>query len=54
MPNDVKFAVYAVGAQTDEGWDFLFNKYQLPEFSTEKNVIEAVLSLSHNVEKLQW
>uniref|UniRef100_A0ABM5FT72 Aminopeptidase n=1 Tax=Pogona vitticeps TaxID=103695 RepID=A0ABM5FT72_9SAUR len=54
LPNDVKFAVYAVGAQTDEGWDFLFNKYQLPEFSTEKNVIEAVLSLSQNVEKLQW
>ncbi|KAJ7335751.1 hypothetical protein JRQ81_013692 [Phrynocephalus forsythii] len=54
LPNDVKFAVYAVGAQTDEGWDFLFSKYQLPGFSTEKSVIEAVLSLSQNVEKLQW
>ncbi|KAH0628103.1 hypothetical protein JD844_008826 [Phrynosoma platyrhinos] len=54
LPSDIKFAVYAVGTQTDEGWDFLFSKYQLPEFSTEKNVIEAVLSLSQNKEKLQW
>ncbi|XP_044302161.1 endoplasmic reticulum aminopeptidase 1 isoform X2 [Varanus komodoensis] len=54
LPNDVKFAVYAVGAQTDEGWDFLFSKYQLPEFSTEKDAIEFVLSLSQNKEKLQW
>ncbi|XP_060091638.1 endoplasmic reticulum aminopeptidase 1 [Heteronotia binoei] len=54
LPNDIKVAVYAVGAQTDEGWDFLFSKYQLPTFSTEKNQIEMVLSLSHNKEKLQW
>ncbi|KAL8203602.1 UNVERIFIED_CONTAM: Endoplasmic reticulum aminopeptidase 1, partial [Gekko kuhli] len=54
LPNDIKLAVYAVGAQTDEGWDFLFSKYQLPKFSTEKGQIEMVLSLSNNKEKLQW
>ncbi|XP_062985643.1 endoplasmic reticulum aminopeptidase 1 [Elgaria multicarinata webbii] len=54
LPNDVKLAVYAVGTQTDEGWDFLFSKYQLPKFSTEKNMIEVALSLSENKEKLQW
>ncbi|XP_061478755.1 endoplasmic reticulum aminopeptidase 1 isoform X2 [Rhineura floridana] len=54
LPTDVKFAVYAVGTQTDEGWDFLFSKYQLPEFNAENDVIEAVLSLSQNKEKLQW
>ncbi|XP_048359352.1 endoplasmic reticulum aminopeptidase 1 [Sphaerodactylus townsendi] len=54
LPNDVKLAVYAVGAQTDEGWDFLFSKYQLPKFSTEKSQIEVVLTRSHNKEKLQW
>ncbi|KAM6467791.1 endoplasmic reticulum aminopeptidase 1 isoform 1-T3 [Liasis olivaceus] len=54
LPNNIKMAVYAVGIQTDENWDFLFSKYQLPEFDTEKNQIEAVLSLSQNKEKLQW
>ncbi|XP_063149203.1 endoplasmic reticulum aminopeptidase 1, partial [Candoia aspera] len=54
LPNNIKMAIYAVGIQTDEGWDFLFSKYQLPEFDTEKNQIEVVLSLSKNKEKLQW
>uniref|UniRef100_A0A8D0GG12 Aminopeptidase n=1 Tax=Sphenodon punctatus TaxID=8508 RepID=A0A8D0GG12_SPHPU len=54
LPNDVKFAVYAVGAQTVKGWDFLFSKYELPAFNTEKNLIEAALAISRNKEKLQW
>ncbi|KAM3844841.1 endoplasmic reticulum aminopeptidase 1 [Vipera latastei] len=54
LPNNIKMAVYAVGIQTDENWDFLFSKYQLPEFDTEKNQIEVVLCLSQNKEKLQW
>ncbi|KAJ6669750.1 hypothetical protein lerEdw1_000299 [Lerista edwardsae] len=55
LPSDIKTAVYAVGIQTDnEGWDFLFSKYQLPEFSTEKNEIEFVLCRTQNKEKLQW
>lgn len=54
LPNDIKSAVYAVGIQTDEGWVFLFNKYQLPEFNAEKGRIEFVLSRTQNKEKLQW
>ncbi|KAM9138605.1 endoplasmic reticulum aminopeptidase 1 [Pangshura tecta] len=54
LPNDVKTAVYAVGAQTIEGWDFLFSKYRLPWFSTERNEIEVALSISRNKDKLQW
>nr|XP_056705009.1 endoplasmic reticulum aminopeptidase 1 [Euleptes europaea]XP_056705010.1 endoplasmic reticulum aminopeptidase 1 [Euleptes europaea] len=54
LANDIKLAVYAVGAQTDEGWEFLLSKYQLPKFSTEKDLIGLVLTLSHNEEKLQW
>ncbi|ETE68500.1 Endoplasmic reticulum aminopeptidase 1, partial [Ophiophagus hannah] len=54
LPKNIKMAVYAVGIQTDENWDFLFSKYQLPEFDTEKNQIEVVLCLSQNKEKLQW
>ncbi|XP_053148444.1 endoplasmic reticulum aminopeptidase 1 isoform X2 [Hemicordylus capensis] len=54
LPNDVKLAVYAVGIQRDEGWDFVFSKYNLPEFSTEKGQIELVLSLTPNKNKLQW
>uniref|UniRef100_A0A7M4EAC9 Aminopeptidase n=1 Tax=Crocodylus porosus TaxID=8502 RepID=A0A7M4EAC9_CROPO len=54
LPSDVKAAVYAVGAQTVQGWDFLFSKYRLPSFNTEKNEIEVALSISRNKEKLQW
>ncbi|XP_044518614.1 endoplasmic reticulum aminopeptidase 1 [Gracilinanus agilis] len=54
LPNDVTSAVFVVGAQTTEGWDFLFEKYQISLSSTEKNKIELALSISHNKEKLQW
>ncbi|XP_020864713.2 endoplasmic reticulum aminopeptidase 1 [Phascolarctos cinereus] len=54
LPCDVTSAVFAVGAQTTEGWDFLFEKYQLSLSSTEKYKIEFALSTSHDKEKLQW
>ncbi|XP_074138121.1 endoplasmic reticulum aminopeptidase 1 isoform X2 [Sminthopsis crassicaudata] len=54
LPNDVTSAVFAVGAQTTEGWDFLYRKYQFSLSSTEKNKIELALSISHDKEKLQW
>ncbi|KAM5298200.1 endoplasmic reticulum aminopeptidase 1 [Ctenodactylus gundi] len=53
-PTDVTLAVFAVGAQSIEGWDFLFSKYQYSLSSTEKSQIEIALSMSRNVEKLQW
>uniref|UniRef100_A0A8B9QL75 Aminopeptidase n=1 Tax=Apteryx owenii TaxID=8824 RepID=A0A8B9QL75_APTOW len=54
LPTDVKTAVYAIGAQTSEGWDFLFSKYRLHSFNLEKHKIELALSLSRNNDKLQW
>ncbi|XP_043844093.1 endoplasmic reticulum aminopeptidase 1 [Dromiciops gliroides] len=54
LPNDVTSAVFATGAQTTEGWDFLYEKYKLSLSSTEKNKIESALSTSQNKEKLQW
>jgi len=54
LPADVKTAVYAVGAQTSEGWDFLLSKYRLHAFSVERQNIELALSLSGSKDKLQW
>ncbi|XP_043920048.1 endoplasmic reticulum aminopeptidase 1 [Protopterus annectens] len=54
LPGDIALAVYAVGAQTSEGWDFLFQKYQTSLFSAEKSQIEVALTFSRNPEKLQW
>ncbi|KAM6033337.1 LOW QUALITY PROTEIN: endoplasmic reticulum aminopeptidase 1-like [Chlamydotis macqueenii] len=52
LPADVKTAVYAVGAQTSEGWDFLLSKYKLHSFNVERS-IELALSL-RSKDKLQW
>ncbi|XP_054254334.1 endoplasmic reticulum aminopeptidase 1 [Indicator indicator] len=54
LPADVKSAVYAVGAQTAEGWEFLLSRYQLPAFSTERQDMELALSCSRSQERLQW
>ncbi|NXH18605.1 ERAP1 aminopeptidase, partial [Bucco capensis] len=54
LPADVKAAVYAVGGQTAEGWDFLLSKYRLQAFSAERQDMELALSLSGSKDKLQW
>ncbi|XP_050768751.1 endoplasmic reticulum aminopeptidase 1 [Gymnogyps californianus] len=54
LPADVKTAVYAVGAQTSEGWDFLLSKYKLQSFSVQREDIELALSFSRSKDKLQW
>ncbi|NXG60280.1 ERAP1 aminopeptidase, partial [Hemiprocne comata] len=54
LPADVRAAVYAVGAQTPEGWAFLLSKYQLHTFSAERHDMELALSLSRSQDKLQW
>ncbi|XP_036063302.1 endoplasmic reticulum aminopeptidase 1 isoform X3 [Onychomys torridus] len=51
---DVTMAVFAVGAQNTEGWDFLYSKYQSSLSSTEKSQIEFALCTSQDPEKLQW
>ncbi|XP_028363993.1 endoplasmic reticulum aminopeptidase 1 [Phyllostomus discolor] len=54
LPSDVTLAVFAVGAQTMEGWDFLYSKYQSSLSSTEKEQIEFALCVSQDKEKLRW
>ncbi|XP_063138683.1 endoplasmic reticulum aminopeptidase 1 isoform X4 [Rattus norvegicus] len=54
LPIDVTLAVFAVGAQNTEGWDFLYSKYQSSLSSTEKSQIEFSLCISQDPEKLQW
>ncbi|XP_004456002.2 endoplasmic reticulum aminopeptidase 1 [Dasypus novemcinctus] len=54
LPTDVTLAVFAVGAQSTEGWDFLYSKYQSSLSTTEKAQIEFALCTSQNKEKLQW
>ncbi|OBS71126.1 hypothetical protein A6R68_00333, partial [Neotoma lepida] len=53
LPIDVTMAVFAVGAQNTEGWDFLYSKYQSSLSSTEKSQIEFALCTSQDPEKLQ-
>ncbi|XP_030883946.1 endoplasmic reticulum aminopeptidase 1 isoform X1 [Leptonychotes weddellii] len=54
LPNDVTLAVFAVGVQNPEGWDFLYRKYQSSLSTSEKNKIEFALSISQDEDKLQW
>ncbi|KAM6037102.1 endoplasmic reticulum aminopeptidase 1 isoform 1-T2 [Theristicus caerulescens] len=54
LPADVKTAVYTVGAQTSEGWDFLLSKYRLHSFNVERENIELALAFSRSEDKLQW
>ncbi|XP_048382848.1 endoplasmic reticulum aminopeptidase 1b [Stegostoma tigrinum] len=54
LPTDVALAIFAVGVQTTEGWDFLFEKYKHSPFTSEKSKIRAALTISKNTEKLQW
>ncbi|XP_063820125.1 endoplasmic reticulum aminopeptidase 1 [Pseudophryne corroboree] len=53
LPRDVVMAVYSVGVQTPEGWDYLFEKYKTAA-TGEKHLIEYALTITQNKEKLQW
>ncbi|KAJ8414862.1 hypothetical protein AAFF_G00023850 [Aldrovandia affinis] len=54
LPNDVSMAVFAVGAQTPEGWDFLFEKYRHSLYTSVKSRIKSALSISPLSHKLKW
>ncbi|NWS76330.1 ERAP1 aminopeptidase, partial [Crotophaga sulcirostris] len=54
LPADVKTAVYAVGAQTPEGWDLLLGVYKLHMFSMDRQDIELALGLGGSEGKLRW
>ncbi|XP_061117877.1 endoplasmic reticulum aminopeptidase 1-like [Conger conger] len=54
LPNDVSMAVFAVGARTEEGWDFLFEKYRHSLYISVKSRIKSALSISPLSHKLKW
>ncbi|XP_027461119.1 endoplasmic reticulum aminopeptidase 1 [Zalophus californianus] len=54
LPSDVTLAVFAVGVQNPEGWDFLYRKYQSSLSTSEKEKIEFALCISQDEDKLQW
>uniref|UniRef100_A0A663EYL7 Endoplasmic reticulum aminopeptidase 1 n=1 Tax=Aquila chrysaetos chrysaetos TaxID=223781 RepID=A0A663EYL7_AQUCH len=54
LPADVKTTVYAVGAQTSEGRDFLLSRYRMNSFSGERENMKLALNLSRSKDKLQW
>ncbi|KAM4706913.1 endoplasmic reticulum aminopeptidase 1 isoform 1-T2 [Discoglossus pictus] len=54
LPSDVATAVYSMGAQTPEGFDFLFSKYITIQTTSVKHQIETALTLTPDKQKLQW
>ncbi|KAL2091899.1 hypothetical protein ACEWY4_011697 [Coilia grayii] len=54
LPNDVSLAVFAVGARTEEGWDFLLEKYKQSLYSSLKSRIKSALTISPLDYKLKW
>ncbi|XP_039615182.1 endoplasmic reticulum aminopeptidase 1b [Polypterus senegalus] len=54
LPSDVALAVYSIGAQDPEGWDFLFEKYQQSLFTSVKSQIKIALCISRLTKKLKW
>ncbi|KAL7839275.1 hypothetical protein SRHO_G00259330 [Serrasalmus rhombeus] len=54
LPNDISLAVFAVGARTEEGWDFMFEKYRESLYTSLKSRIKSALSISPLAHKLKW
>nr|XP_055063413.1 endoplasmic reticulum aminopeptidase 1 isoform X2 [Misgurnus anguillicaudatus] len=54
LPVDVRLVVFTEGARTDEGWDFLLEKYLRSASPSEKSLIKAALTYSPLTHKLQW
>ncbi|XP_066566761.1 endoplasmic reticulum aminopeptidase 1b [Amia ocellicauda] len=54
LPSDVSMAIYSIGAQTLEGWDFLFEKYRQSLITSVKGQIKSALTISPLPHKLKW
>ncbi|KAL4630054.1 endoplasmic reticulum aminopeptidase 2 [Arapaima gigas] len=52
LPTDVAATVYSVGAQTNEGWAFLLEKYRHSLSAAEKSKMLEALSKSKDLDKL--
>lgn len=54
LPSDVSMAVFAIGARTPDGWDFLFEKYRDSMHTSVKSRIKSALTISPLQDKLKW
>ncbi|NWX99865.1 LCAP aminopeptidase, partial [Nothoprocta ornata] len=54
LPSDVMKSIFAVGAKTNEGWDFLLKMYSSSIPEAEKNKMIEALASTDDVRKLMW
>ncbi|XP_038621574.1 leucyl-cystinyl aminopeptidase [Tachyglossus aculeatus] len=54
LPTDIMATVFKVGAQSEEGWDFLIQVYAYSESEAEKNKVLEALASTKDVRKLGW
>lgn len=54
LPVDVSMAVFTIGARTQEGWDFLFEKYRSSLQMSVKSRLKSAMSFSPLQDKLKW
>lgn len=54
LPVDVTQAVFMIGAQTPEGWDFLFERYRTSLQSSTKSRLKVAMAFSPLQDKLAW
>ncbi|KAM8792935.1 leucyl-cystinyl aminopeptidase isoform 1-T1 [Eudromia elegans] len=54
LPSDVMKSVFAAGAKTNEGWDFLLKMYSSSIPEAEKNKMIEALASTDDVRKLMW
>uniref|UniRef100_A0A8C5ANV6 Aminopeptidase n=1 Tax=Gadus morhua TaxID=8049 RepID=A0A8C5ANV6_GADMO len=52
LPSDISLCVFAIGARTPEGWDFLYEMYGRSPDTSVKSRIEMALSFSPLTDKL--
>ncbi|XP_025899908.1 leucyl-cystinyl aminopeptidase isoform X3 [Nothoprocta perdicaria] len=54
LPSDVMKSIFAVGAKTNEGWDFLLKMYSSSIPEAEKSKMIEALASTDDVRKLMW
>ncbi|XP_022047164.2 endoplasmic reticulum aminopeptidase 1b isoform X2 [Acanthochromis polyacanthus] len=54
LPVDITMAVFITGAQTAEGWDFLFEKYRHSMQMSVRSRMKTAMAWSPRKDKLQW
>ncbi|XP_059921980.1 endoplasmic reticulum aminopeptidase 1-like [Gadus macrocephalus] len=52
LPSDISLCVFAIGARTPEGWDFLYEMYGRSPDTSVKSRIKTALSISPLTDKL--